>query len=80
MHAVAATVDQIFQDIAAGLTSKMPRYNGDLELIDPCAGFMTSRAYHHRWFRKNEILADAAEKASVAASWLGALLSTEAVE
>ena len=32
---------------------------------------MTSEAYHKRWNRKNEILADAAEKASVAAEWLG---------
>ena len=32
---------------------------------------MTSQAYHKRWNRKNELLADAAEKASVAAEWLG---------
>jgi alpha-mannosidase len=49
----------------------MPRWKGDLELINHSAGSLTSQAYHKRWNRKNEILADAAEKASVAAQWLG---------
>ena len=37
------------------------------------AGSLTSQAYLERWSLKNELLADAAEKASVAAELLGAL-------
>src|SRR5205823_8275476 len=36
------------------------------------AGSLTSQAYQKRWLRKEELLADAAEKASIAAEWLGA--------
>jgi alpha-mannosidase len=49
----------------------MPRYKGDLELINHSAGSLTSQAYHKRWNRKNELLAAAAEESSVAADWLG---------
>ena len=61
----------MFLDIKPEMTAKMPRYKGDLELINHSAGSLTSEAYHKRWNRKNEVLADAAEKASVAANWLG---------
>src|SRR5262249_16530213 len=65
--------DQMFQDILNCCpTDRMPRYEGDLELINHWAGSLTSQAYQKRWMRKNELLADAAEKASVAAEWLGA--------
>ncbi len=64
--------DQMFLDmIKTGKTQSMPRYKGDLELINHSAGSLTSQAYLKRWNRKNEILADAAEKASVVAEWLG---------
>src|SRR5262249_38802025 len=52
-------------------TDRLPRYKGDLELINHSAGSITSEAYQKRWMRKNELLADAAEKASLAAAWLG---------
>jgi len=71
VHVISASADQMFLDIKPGMTSRMPRYKGDLELINHSAGSLTSEAYHKRWNRKNEILADAAEKASVAAHWLG---------
>ncbi len=68
---ISAAADQMFLDIKPEMQSKMPRYKGDLELINHSAGSLTSQAYHKRWNRKNEILADAAEKASVAAAWMG---------
>ncbi len=71
VHVISATADQMFLDITPEMTSRMPRYQGDLELINHSAGSLTSEAYHKRWNRKNEILADAAEKASLAAEWLG---------
>ena len=73
VHVVEATADQMFNDIKPSMTSRFPRYQGDLELINHSAGSLTSEAYHKRWVRQNEILADAAEKASVAAAWLGGL-------
>ena len=68
---ISATADQMFLDIKPGMQAKMPTYQGDLELINHSAGSLTSQAYHKRWNRKNELLADAAEKASVAAAWMG---------
>jgi alpha-mannosidase len=70
---VWSKADQMFQDIAnCCAIDRLPRYKGDLELINHSAGSLTSQAYQKRWVRKNELLADAAEKASVAAAWLGA--------
>jgi alpha-mannosidase len=71
LHVVIAAADQMFNDIKPEMTSRMPRWKGDLELINHSAGSLTSEAIHKRWIRRNEILADAAEKASVAAAWLG---------
>ncbi|HEY8228668.1 MAG TPA: glycoside hydrolase family 38 C-terminal domain-containing protein [Pyrinomonadaceae bacterium] len=69
---VWSKADQLFQDILGCCsTDRLPRYKGDLELINHSAGSLTSQAYQKRWIRKNELLADAAEKASVAAEWLG---------
>jgi len=69
---VWSRADQMFQDIAnCCATDRLPRYKGDLELINHSAGSLTSEAYQKRWMRKNELLADSAEKASVAAEWLG---------
>jgi alpha-mannosidase len=62
----------MFNDIKPDMTSRMPTYKGDLELINHSAGSLTSQAYHKRWVLKNELLADAAEKSSLAAEWLGA--------
>jgi alpha-mannosidase len=72
IRVVWSKADQLFQDILNCCpTDRLPRYKGDLELINHSAGSLTSQAYQKRWMRKNELLADAAEKASVAAEWLG---------
>jgi len=71
LHVVWSDADQMFRDIKPSETGRMPRYKGDLELINHSAGSITSQAYHKRWNRANEVLADAAEKASVGAAWLG---------
>ncbi|MEA3005210.1 MAG: alpha-mannosidase, partial [Acidobacteriaceae bacterium] len=71
VHVVEATADQMFNDIKPDMTSRMPQYKGDLELINHSAGSLTSQAYHKRMILRNEQLADAAEKASVAAAWMG---------
>ena len=71
VRVISSAADQMFLDIKPDMQSKMPTYKGDLELINHSAGSLTSQAYHKRWNRKNELLADAAEKASVAAAWMG---------
>ena len=71
VHVLEATADQMFNDIRPDMTTRMPTYQGDLELINHSAGSLTSEAYHKRWVTWNESLADAAEKASLAAAWMG---------
>jgi alpha-mannosidase len=71
VQVVESAADQMFNDITPQMTSRMPQYKGDLELINHSAGSLTSQAYHKRWIIQNELLADAAEKASVAAEWMG---------
>ncbi|MCE5200254.1 MAG: glycoside hydrolase family 38 C-terminal domain-containing protein [Armatimonadota bacterium] len=69
---ISSRADQMFLDIGSK-TDKLPRYKGDLLLVQHSAGSITSQAYMKHWNRENEILADSAERASVAANWLGGL-------
>src|SRR6266404_4916222 len=71
VRVLSATADQFFKDITDAQRSRLPVYKGDLLLIEHSAGSLTSQAYMKRWNRKNELLADAAERASVAAHLLG---------
>ena len=71
LHVLQTSAEQMFRDIKPEQASRLPRYRGDLELIEHSAGSLTSQAYVKRWNRKNELLAEAAEAASVAAEWLG---------
>src|SRR5215469_6277081 len=70
VHVLESAADQMFNDITPQMASRLPRYSGDLELINHSAGSLTSQAYHKRWVLRNELLADAAEKASIAAAWM----------
>ncbi|AXC11943.1 glycosyl hydrolases 38-like [Acidisarcina polymorpha] len=72
VHVISATADQMFRDITPSETAALPRYTGEMELTNHSAGSLTSQAYQKRWIRQEELLADAAEKSSIAASWLGA--------
>ncbi|HEX7486571.1 MAG TPA: glycoside hydrolase family 38 C-terminal domain-containing protein [Vicinamibacterales bacterium] len=71
VQVVQGTAEEMFLNIKPDQWARLPRYTGDLELINHSAGSITSEAYVKRWNRHNELLADAAEKASVAAAWLG---------
>ena len=72
VHVISATADQMFLDITPAEAAGLPRYTGEMELTNHSAGSLTSQAYQKRWLRKEELLADAAEKSSIAAAWLGA--------
>ena len=81
VHVIESAADQMFNDIKPDMTSRMPQYKGDLELINHSAGSLTSQAYHKRWILKNELLADAAEKGFGGGRMDGrAALSAAAVE
>lgn len=69
---VSARADQMFRDITDAEKSKLPVYKGDLLLTQHSAGSISSEGYMKHWNRENELLADAAERASVAAWLLGA--------
>jgi alpha-mannosidase len=71
VHVISATADQMFLDITPDQAAALPRYTGEMELTNHSAGSLTSQAYQKRWIRQEELLADAAEKSSVAAEWLG---------
>jgi alpha-mannosidase len=73
VRVLMSAADQMFNAIRPDMTSRMPQYKGDLELINHSAGSLTSQAYHKQEVIRNANLADAAEKASVAADWLGGL-------
>jgi alpha-mannosidase len=72
IRVISANAEQMFLDITPSEAAGLPRYTGEMELTNHSAGSLTSQAYQKRWLRKEELLADAAEKTSVAAEWLGA--------
>ncbi|HZW91955.1 MAG TPA: glycoside hydrolase family 38 C-terminal domain-containing protein [Candidatus Eremiobacteraceae bacterium] len=72
VHVISADAEQMFLDITPAEAGGLPRYTGEMELTNHSAGSLTSQAYQKRWLRKEELLADAAEKSSIAAQWLGA--------
>ena len=72
VHVISSRADQMFLDITPAEAASLPRYTGEMELTNHSAGSLTSQAYQKRWLRKEELLADAAEKASITAEWLGA--------
>src|SRR5206468_8422808 len=68
---LSSRADQFFNDLTPAEITLLPKYAGEMELQNHSAGSLTSEAYVKRWIRRNEQLADAAEKASIAAEWLG---------
>src|SRR5581483_6318296 len=71
IHVVSSKAEDMFDDITDEQRARLPKYQGELLLTQHSAGSITSQGYMKRWNRKNELLADAAERASVAATWLG---------
>src|SRR6202049_3646754 len=71
VRVISANAEQMFVDISPAEAVGLPRYTGEIELTHHSAGSLTSQAYQKRWLRKEELLAEAAEKTSIAAEWLG---------
>ncbi|MEN6309850.1 MAG: glycoside hydrolase family 38 C-terminal domain-containing protein [Anaerohalosphaeraceae bacterium] len=70
---VLSSADQMYKDITPQQKARLPKYTGELMLTEHSSGAMTSQAYMKRWNRRNEQLADAAERAAVMADWLGGM-------
>jgi alpha-mannosidase len=72
VRVICGRADQMFNDITDAQKTRLPKYQGDLLLREHSAGSITSQAYMKHWNHQNELLADAAERAAVAAHLLGA--------
>ncbi|HEX3105765.1 MAG TPA: glycoside hydrolase family 38 C-terminal domain-containing protein, partial [Terriglobales bacterium] len=72
VNVISGNSEQMFLNITAAEAKALPRYTGEMELTNHSAGSLTSQAYQKRWLRKEELLAEAAEEASLGAEWLGA--------
>ena len=72
INVLLVSADQLFKDITPAQKLRLPNYIGELMLTEHSSGAMSSQAYMKRWNRKNEQLADAAERAAVVSHWLGA--------
>ena len=68
---VSSAADTMFLSITPQQKSKLPVYKGEMLLTQHSAGSITSESMMKRWNRQNEQLADSAERAAVAARWLG---------
>lgn len=72
----SAAADQVFRDLAAlpkERQEKLPRWENELVMTNHAVGGYTSRAIGKRWNRRNEELADLAERSAVAGTWLGGM-------
>ncbi|TNF74329.1 MAG: alpha-mannosidase [Acidobacteria bacterium] len=65
--------DQLFRDLDETQTRQLPRHASELLLPKHGTGCLTSQAVLKKWNRRNELMADAAERAAVVADWLGSL-------
>ncbi len=63
--------DQMAQDLTPAEIAALPIYDGELVMKTHGVGCYTSQAARKKWNRLNEQLADAAERVSLAAAWLG---------
>lgn len=73
VHVNSVTPDQFFASVTTEERSKLPVWNNELPMTAHGAGCYTSHAILKYWNRKGELLADATEKSSVVANWLGGL-------
>jgi len=68
---ISAPADRLAAELNPAYMDRLPVYNGELLMTTHGTGCYTSLNSMKRWNRQNELLADAAERASVAADWLG---------
>ena len=70
LKVVMSSSDLLWKQLHPDQINKLPVYNGELIMTMHGTGCYTSQAFMKYINRKNELMADAAERASVAAMWL----------
>ena len=73
LEVLSVAPDQMAKDLSPEAKALLPVYNDELILKTHGTGCYTSQSAMKTFNRANEILAEAAEKSSVAAQWLGGL-------
>lgn len=72
LKVISATSDQLFKDyLPYDKHPELPVFNGELLMDVHGTGCYTSQAAMKLYNRQNELLGDAAERAALAADWLG---------
>jgi len=70
IRVLSAGADQLFRDLNPAQVAKLPHYKGELVMTTHGTGCYTAQTAMKRWNKKNEMLADAAERAAVVANVL----------
>ena len=73
LRIVTGPANRLFDDLTDPERARLPVYQGELLLTGHSTGSLTSKAIVKRFNRENELLANAAESAAVAAHALGAM-------
>ncbi len=73
LKVISVPADQLANELYPDKLFTLPQYDGELLMTTHGTGCYTSQNAMKRWNRKNELLADSAEKASVLATWLGGI-------
>ncbi len=79
LKVISAPADLMARQMTSEQLDKLPQFNGELLTSPHGNGCYTSQAAMKLLNRKNELLADAAERSAVMASWLGASYYPKAV-
>ncbi len=69
---ISAPADLMARELSSAQLDKLPQFNGELLTSPHGNGCYSSQAAMKMLNRKNELLADAAERSAVMANWLGA--------
>jgi alpha-mannosidase len=72
LKVISAPADLMARQMTSAQLDKLPQFNGELLTSPHGNGCYTSQAAMKLLNRKNELLADAAERSAVMANWLGA--------
>lgn len=71
IRVLSVPADRLHRELTPAQVARLPHYKGELLMTRHGTGCYTSQTPMKRWNRQNEQLADAAERAAVAADWLG---------
>ncbi len=71
LKVVSVPADRLACELHPAQLDRLPQYKGELLMSTHGTGCYTAQSAMKRWNRRNELLADGAERASVIADWFG---------